>query len=74
MWSLTLKMLNFPDISRSLVRGCITEADHSASNYYGSRRGLKQLMDTFAAGDALLYTRLCDENAPVGRAGALDLP
>src|SRR5262249_48783262 len=36
LWNLGLRMLNLPPISRSLVRGCITQQDHDASNYYGS--------------------------------------
>jgi hypothetical protein len=46
LWAMALKQLNLPDISRSVVRGCITEGDHDASNYYGSRRGVRQLVGT----------------------------
>lgn len=73
LWSLGLRMLSFPDLSRSLVRGCITEADHAASNYYGSRRGLKQLMDTLEKGDPVLLAHLKGEDVQVGRAAALVL-
>jgi hypothetical protein len=44
LWATALRLLNLPDISRSVVRACITNIDHDASNYYGSHRGLKQLV------------------------------
>jgi hypothetical protein len=44
LWATALRLLNLPDISRSVVRACITKVDHDASNYYGSHRGLKQLV------------------------------
>jgi hypothetical protein len=81
LWSTTLRMLNLPMVSRSLVRGCITDADHNASNYYGSARGLKQLIGdgTDASGgdlkraDPLAFGKLIDPDPRIGRALPLEL-
>lgn len=74
LWTTALKMLNLPPISRSLVRGCITSEDHDASNYYGSLRGLKQLIgdgskpgDLLRA-DAVAFEKLKSSDAQIGRA------
>ncbi len=54
LWAMALTALGLPEISRSVVRGCINEEDHNASNYYGSRRGIVQLIgDPAAPGGAL---------------------
>ena len=74
LWAMALKALRLPDISRSLVRGCITEADHDADNYYGSRRGLGQLLDTLKKADALTFAKLGDADPSIGRAAELTLP
>ncbi len=74
VWSMALQMLHFPDISRTVVRKCITDADHQASNYYGSKRGIAQLVgDSRSEGalqkaDALAWERLRDEGPETGRA------
>lgn len=73
LWSMALKTLRFPELSRSLVRGCITEQDHDASNYYGSKRGLKQLAETLEKSEPLAYQKLKSADASVGRAAELDL-
>ncbi|MEZ4300791.1 MAG: hypothetical protein R3B70_38000 [Polyangiaceae bacterium] len=74
LWAMALKQLNLPDISRSVVRGCITEADHDSSNYYGSRRGVRQLIGTgdetgaLGKADPAAYERLKSADPAVGRA------
>ncbi len=68
LWTMALEVLQFPAISRSLVRGCITEADHDASNYYGSRRGLGQLLADLAKSDPLARERLSSDDPSIGRA------
>lgn len=68
LWTMALEVLRFPAISRTLVRACITEADHDASNYYGSRRGLEQLLDELAKADPLARERLSSDEASIGRA------
>lgn len=79
LWSTALRLLNLPSISRSLVRGCITNADHDASNYYGSVRGLNQLIgDGRSSGDLqradpAAYTKLASSDATIGRALPLKL-
>ncbi|HMY57196.1 MAG TPA: hypothetical protein PK472_03025 [Pseudomonadota bacterium] len=79
LWSMALKLLNLPSISRSLVRGCITDADHNASNYYGSRRGLLQLLGdgttdgALTKSDPLAYERLRSDDPSIGRAIPLKL-
>lgn len=80
LWSMALKMLNLPSISRSVVRSCITDADHHASNYYGSRRGIVQIIgDTkvesaLKKADPVAYARLASDDVSVGRALPLPLP
>jgi hypothetical protein len=79
LWSMALTTLNLPPISRSLVRGCINNADHDASNYYGSVRGLRQLLgDDKTEGDlkksdAVAYAKLLSDDPSVGRAAVLKL-
>ncbi len=68
LWAMALEALRFPPISRSVVRGCITEADHGASNYYGSRRGLGQLFTDLGTSDPLALAMLESEDLKVGRA------
>lgn len=68
LWTMALETLRFPAISRSLVRACITEADHDASNYYGSRRGIKQLLDDLNRADPLACERLASDEPTIGRA------
>jgi len=79
LWSIALQLLNFPSISRSLVRGCISDADHQVSNYYGSRRGLLQFIgggtvdSALKKADPVAYARLASDDPTVGRAQALKL-
>jgi hypothetical protein len=79
LWATALRMLNLPDISRSVVRACITDEDHDASNYYGSVRGLRALVgagaDRGALGraDALAWSRIAAADPAVGRAATLAL-
>lgn len=79
LWSEALRALNLPDLSRSVVRGCITEADHAAHDYYGSRRGLAQLLGengkpgAIATADPLADARLRAPDPSIGRARPLDL-
>lgn len=73
LWAMALKALRIPEISRSLVRGCITSADHDASNYYGSRRGITQLLDTLKKSDSLAHAKLTSDDPSVGRAAPLEL-
>jgi hypothetical protein len=80
IWGMALKMLNLPELSRTVVRACITDADHDASNYYGSVRGLKQLLGEKLDGGALrkadpaAFERLASADPQVGRAAELTLP
>ena len=79
LWSTALKMLNLPPISRSVVRMCITEEDHDDSNYYGSVRGLRQLVGTgsdhgaLGRADDLAWSRIASPDPSVGRALPLAL-
>ena len=73
LWSMALKALNLPELSRSVVRACITDADHDLSNYYGSRRGLKQLLESLERTDPLAWAKLSSEDPSVGRASELAL-
>ncbi len=79
LWSAALKGMALPDISRSVVRNCITDQDHDASNYYGSARGIRQLLgDERSKGDLgkadmVAWTKLHSTDPRVGRAQALSL-
>ena len=80
LWAAALAQLNLPDISRSVVRGCITEADHDASNYYGSVRSLRQLLGDgrdnkgdLGKADAVAWQKLQSTDPLVGRARPLVL-
>jgi hypothetical protein len=78
LWSMALSALNFPEISRSVVRACNTEEDHDASNYYGSKRGVRQLIGdgkkkgAIEAADPVAMEKLRSEDPRVGRAGEID--
>lgn len=82
LWSIALRMLNLPPVSRSLIRSCITQADHDASNYYGSMRGLRQLIGDgtdknpgeLKKADAVAYGKLSSPDATIGRCLLLTLP
>ncbi len=73
LWSAALQALGFPEISRSVVRACITDADHDMSNYYGSIRGLGQLLDSVKRSDPVAWAKLSSADAAVGRAAELVL-
>jgi hypothetical protein len=79
LWSTALKVLNLPPISRTLVRGCINQADHDASNYYGSVRGLRQLLGddkgegALKKSDPVAFAKLQDEDDRIGRPQPLEL-
>ena len=73
LWSMALKALRLPDLSRSAVRACITEQDHDASNYYGSRRGLAQLLGALPKSDPAAFATLKSADPTVGRAAPLAL-
>jgi hypothetical protein len=80
IWSTGLRMLNFPDVSRNLVRRCITEEDHNASNYYGSVRGIGQLVGIgttrgdLGTADSLAWERIASADPTIGRAIPLIVP
>jgi hypothetical protein len=80
LWAAAMRQLAMPEISRSVVRACITQADHDASNYYGSRRGLAQLVGmagqagAIAQADPVAHQKLCSPDPRVGRAHELKLP
>lgn len=80
LWEMALKMLHLPAISRSLVRRCINDEDHNHSNYYGSVRGIVELIgDAKNPGGALkaanpaAYDELAGPDQAVGRARPLEL-
>lgn len=78
LWAIGLEMLNFPPLSRTLVRGCITQEDHDADNYYGSQRGLRQLCLAEDGGalrkaDPAAYEKLKSAAPAIGRAAELKL-
>ncbi|MCA9660294.1 MAG: hypothetical protein KC486_18270 [Myxococcales bacterium] len=79
LWGMALEMLNLPKISRSLVRRCINEEDHDDGNYYGSRRGIRELMGAegepgkLEKADPVAYAALTSDDASVGRAKPIDL-
>ncbi|XYH94925.1 transposase [Sorangium sp. So ce1128] len=73
LWSMALKALRLPQISRSTVRACITDEDHEISNYYGSRRGLGQLLAALEKSDPVTFEQLGTDDPRVGRLAELDL-
>ncbi|WP_437530599.1 hypothetical protein WME79_50050 [Sorangium sp. So ce726] len=73
LWSMALKALRLPQISRSAVRACITDEDHEMSNYYGSRRGLAQLLAALEKSDPSAFQQLGSEDPLVGRLAEIDL-
>src|SRR5439155_3626709 len=79
LWSFALKQLALPDVSRSLVRACITQADHDADNYYGGLRSLRQLLGEggtkgdLEKADPIAFRKLDSADPRVGRARELVL-
>jgi hypothetical protein len=74
LWSMAMKALRLPEISRSAVHACITEQDHDANNYYGGKRSLEQLGAWLTKSEPLLLQKLSDPSPEIGRAAPLDLP
>lgn len=73
LWSMALKALRLPEVSRSTVRACITAEDHAMSNYYGSRRGLGQLLATLERSDPSVFQQLGSEDPRVGRLAEIEV-
>jgi hypothetical protein len=73
LWAMALKALNLPEISRSVVRACITDGDHEISNYYGSQRGLRQLLSDLERSDPVARKKLSSDDPAVGRLSALEI-
>ena len=77
LWGMCLDMLNLPKISRSLVRRCITDEDHNQGNYYGSRRGIGELLGEggepgkLESSDPVAYAAFIAEDPSIGRAKPL---
>jgi hypothetical protein len=74
LWSMALKALRLPDVSRSAVHDCITQQDHDANNYYGGQRSLTQLGAWLTASEPVLLQKLSDPAPEIGRAAPLALP
>ncbi len=78
LWGMSLDMLNLPKISRSLVRRAINDEDHNQGNYYGSRRGVRELLGsgeepgTIEKSDPVAYAALLADDPSIGRAKPLD--
>jgi hypothetical protein len=80
LWSAALRMLDLPPISGSVVDGCITQKDHDQDHYYGSLRGLRQLVGDgkedkgdLGRADPLAWAKLASEDPHIGRARPLAL-
>lgn len=80
LWEMALDLLQLPRLSRTLVRRCITEADHSNSNYYGSIRGITQLIGRpdapggeLQASNPAAFDELSSPEPAIGRARLLPL-
>ena len=79
LWAAALRALGLPELSRSVVRGCITDADHDAGNYYGSWRGIRALVGedgeggALAAADPVAAATVRDPDPTLGRARPLAL-
>jgi len=71
LWSMALQALGLPEVSRTLVRDCITEEDHARSNYYGSERGLRQLLSALEKSDPVIYGRFTGDDPWIGRLAPL---
>lgn len=80
LWEMALDMLHLPRLSRSLIRRCINDEDHNNSNYYGSTRGILELVgDPKSPGGALkaanpaAFDELASADPSIGRARPLVL-
>jgi hypothetical protein len=72
VWSLALDALALPEIARSVVRACITDADHEQhDDYYGSFADLAALERAIAKADPLALGKLKSKDAKIGRARLL---
>jgi hypothetical protein len=79
LWESALDMLQFPRLSRTVIRRCIDDTDHEHGNYYGSDRGIAALLGTSKAPGAIKTASPVahDElvsGAHVGRPRPLQLP
>src|SRR5690606_34100560 len=75
LWEMALDMLRLPRLSRSSIRRCNSDEDHNDGNYYGSFRGIRELIGTpDAPGGALkranpeAYEELASADPAIGRA------
>lgn len=73
LWAMALEALRLPEVSRNVVRACFTAEDHERSIYYGSYRGLEQLLSTLKRSDPGVYEGLASEDPAVGRLRPLPL-
>jgi hypothetical protein len=72
VWALALDALDLPDLSRSVVRGVISERDHEVNeDYYGSFQDLEELRSAIRAADPLALKKLESDDRQIGRARSL---
>lgn len=78
LWEMALDMLHLPRLSRSLIRRCNSDEDHNDGNYYGSVRGIRELVGTAEAPGGVLkpanpeaYEELAAADPAIGRARPL---
>ncbi|EYF05967.1 hypothetical protein [Chondromyces apiculatus] len=67
LWATALSALKLPEVSRNVVRSCVSESELERSNIFGSARGLQQLLATLEARDPVAYAQLAGEDPAVGR-------
>ncbi|AKT37006.1 hypothetical protein [Chondromyces crocatus] len=67
LWSMTLTALALPEISRNLVRRCVSAAEQARSNVFGSARALEQLLSTLKTRDPVAHAQLASDDPFVGR-------
>jgi hypothetical protein len=74
VWALALDALNLPDLSRSVVRGVISDRDQETlDDYYGSFHDLDELHAAIAKADPLALKKLESDDPSIGRAKLLKL-
>lgn len=80
LWEMALDMLKLPRLSRTLIRRCINDEDHNNSNYYGSVRGIVELIGgptnpggALKASNPAAYDELSSADPAIGRAAPLAL-
>ncbi|HEY8375328.1 MAG TPA: hypothetical protein VIK91_02515, partial [Nannocystis sp.] len=81
LWEMGLDMLRLPRISRSVVRRCNSDEDHNNGNYYGSIRGIAELVGTadnpggvLKRSDPEAFEELASDDPTIGRARPLADP